>query len=247
MELSEKIKEIRTLKRLTQEDLANACCVTRSTISNWEAGRRKPDWESIIVIANVFDITIDELIEKKKRIKEKEETIVVENSNKKLSIMLPVINTLSLVLIITLLLLAFLPVYRSKQNEFIDSLIENIEGMSLQMESYNGTQLYYFEEINLENSNSRCYQLCNLLISNEQFSKYQYCLEKIFIFDIIIQHKNGDYRPKVNSANFQRIDDQNNVVYLLTENNLPFITTAGVYDIIIIFNNNSYYIGAYLK
>ncbi len=251
MELSKKIKEMRLDKKLTQEDLARACYVTRSTISNWEAGRRKPDWENLVIIADLFGVSVEELLEKKKSNTNKieENTAISKNSRKKL-IIFSIFKITLAIFAITFLTLTILPIIRNKQNEFTNLLMENVEGLSLQIESNEGVELHQFKEIKLlENNNStyKVYQLNDLLIDNSKFSKYQYCLEKIFIFDIIVQQKSTRYKLNNNSIKFNKIESKKNAINLLSGVNLPFITTAGMYDIVIYVSNISYYIGAYLK
>lgn len=62
MEFGEKIKEIRTSNKLTQEQFAIQLNVTRQAVSNWENNRNLPDLEMLILIANLFEISLDELI-----------------------------------------------------------------------------------------------------------------------------------------------------------------------------------------
>lgn len=62
MEFGEKIKTLRTENKLTQEQFAIKLNVTRQAVSNWENNRNLPDLEILILIAGVFDLTLDELI-----------------------------------------------------------------------------------------------------------------------------------------------------------------------------------------
>lgn len=62
MELGAHIKEHRTEKGLSQDDLAEKIYVSRQTISNWETGRTYPDVQSLLLLSNVFDVTVDSLI-----------------------------------------------------------------------------------------------------------------------------------------------------------------------------------------
>lgn len=62
MEFGDKIKELRTKNKLTQEQFAMRLNVTRQAVSNWENNRNLPDLEMIILISSVFHISIDELI-----------------------------------------------------------------------------------------------------------------------------------------------------------------------------------------
>lgn len=55
------LKEKRKELGLTQEQLAKQLMVSRSAISNWEIGRNYPDIQSLITIANIFDVSLDYL------------------------------------------------------------------------------------------------------------------------------------------------------------------------------------------
>ena len=56
-----KIKELREEKNLTQKELASLIGNVQRNISNWENGLNEPDCESIVKLANVFGVTLDEL------------------------------------------------------------------------------------------------------------------------------------------------------------------------------------------
>lgn len=62
MELGSHIKEHRKELRLSQDDLAERIYVSRQTISNWECGRTYPDVQSLLLLSNVFGVTVDSLI-----------------------------------------------------------------------------------------------------------------------------------------------------------------------------------------
>ena len=62
MELGRKIAEIRKEHDLTQEGLAELCSVTRQTISNWENGKSYPDLETLVLISDTFDVSLDALL-----------------------------------------------------------------------------------------------------------------------------------------------------------------------------------------
>ncbi|MBQ4510823.1 MAG: helix-turn-helix transcriptional regulator [Clostridia bacterium] len=57
-----KIKELRKRDKLTQEQLAEKLNVTPQTISRWETETAYPDITVIPVLANIFDVSIDELM-----------------------------------------------------------------------------------------------------------------------------------------------------------------------------------------
>lgn len=62
MNLSEKIKKLRSENNLTQEQLAGKLQVSRSTVSSWETGRSFPDLEMVIDICDSFHVSLDFLL-----------------------------------------------------------------------------------------------------------------------------------------------------------------------------------------
>jgi putative transcriptional regulator len=61
MNLNNRLKEIRVKKNLTQEDLANACEVTRQTILAIEKGKFGPTVTLALVLARVLDVGVEDL------------------------------------------------------------------------------------------------------------------------------------------------------------------------------------------
>ena len=62
MELGKQIRKYRTELKLSQDDLADKVFVTRQTISNWENDRNYPDIRSLVLLSNVFGISLDILV-----------------------------------------------------------------------------------------------------------------------------------------------------------------------------------------
>lgn len=62
MEISQVVKENRKEQAMTQEQLAEKIFVSKKTISNWENGRTTPDIESLIRMANLFELSLDSLL-----------------------------------------------------------------------------------------------------------------------------------------------------------------------------------------
>ena len=56
------IAECRKNKKLTQQELAEKIGVTDRAISNWENGRRLPDYSLLKSLSNELDISINELL-----------------------------------------------------------------------------------------------------------------------------------------------------------------------------------------
>ena len=62
MELNKQIKKYRTDANLSQEELADKIFVSRQTISNWENGKNYPDIKSLVLMSEVFQVSLDNLI-----------------------------------------------------------------------------------------------------------------------------------------------------------------------------------------
>jgi transcriptional regulator with XRE-family HTH domain len=57
-----RLKQLRDAKTLTQNDLAEATGIPRSTIASWEAGQRNPELGSAQKLADYFGVTLDYLL-----------------------------------------------------------------------------------------------------------------------------------------------------------------------------------------
>lgn len=62
MNFSEKLKEIRKNEGLSQEQLAEKIGVSRQAITKWETGKGLPDVENMVIIAEIFKTTLDDLL-----------------------------------------------------------------------------------------------------------------------------------------------------------------------------------------
>ena len=62
MELGKQIKKLRQEAQLSQEELAERIYVSRQTISNWENDKSYPDVNSLVLLSETFQISLDKLI-----------------------------------------------------------------------------------------------------------------------------------------------------------------------------------------
>ena len=53
--------QLRKYKQLTQEELAEKVGVTRQAIAKWEAGETMPDLERSRILAEIFEVSLDDL------------------------------------------------------------------------------------------------------------------------------------------------------------------------------------------
>ncbi len=62
LKINEQIAFLRKQKGLTQEELANALGVTNQAVSKWESAGCCPDIQLLPTIAEMFDVSVDELL-----------------------------------------------------------------------------------------------------------------------------------------------------------------------------------------
>ena len=62
MELGKQIKTYRQEANMSQEELAYRVYVSRQTISNWENDKCYPDVKSLILLGEIFHVSLDKLI-----------------------------------------------------------------------------------------------------------------------------------------------------------------------------------------
>ena len=80
--IGDNIKFYRKKNLLTQDDIAEACNVTRQAVSKWENGKTQPDIQTLSMLASTLEVSEEDLIygpfdsEKKMLTKIKENTTV---------------------------------------------------------------------------------------------------------------------------------------------------------------------------
>ena len=57
-----RLKELRKEKHLSQVRLSMELCIPQNSISRFESGVRKPDYDTLIQIADYFNVSIDYLV-----------------------------------------------------------------------------------------------------------------------------------------------------------------------------------------
>ena len=66
MLLGKRIKEFRIQKNLTQEELGRLINITKVSICCYENGTRIPSLETIVALANAFEVSLDDLLGREK-------------------------------------------------------------------------------------------------------------------------------------------------------------------------------------
>lgn len=68
MAVGEKLLDLRKKKGLSQEEVADILKVSRQTISKWETDASMPDFDKIVPLCELYDISADELLTGKRNI-----------------------------------------------------------------------------------------------------------------------------------------------------------------------------------
>ncbi|MGH4119399.1 helix-turn-helix domain-containing protein [Clostridium sp.] len=65
LSFSEKLQRLRKEKGLSQEQLAELLDVSRQSVSKWESGQTYPEINKLIILSDLFKITLDDLVKDK--------------------------------------------------------------------------------------------------------------------------------------------------------------------------------------
>lgn len=144
MNFADKLKKIRLDNNLTQDDLADKLYVTRTAISKWETNNGYPSIDSLKLISNLFNITIDELVSDE----DIENKKTIEKNNYKTNNVISVIG-LSLTVIFTILSLLI-------KNNFVTGIFIGLEilGVSLYV-AFTELALMYYKDKKLTKKQTR--------------------------------------------------------------------------------------------
>ena len=62
MQLGQRLKDYRNLNKMSQEELADRVYVSRQTISSWENDKSYPDIHSLLMLSEIFNVSLDDLV-----------------------------------------------------------------------------------------------------------------------------------------------------------------------------------------
>ena len=256
--LHQKIKALREYYNYTQDDLAIACNVSRSAISNWENDRRNISHEMVKSLASIFNvsiiellddnITVQDIINKKNNLVSSDKPInhdQVMGRNKKVLSVVQKINTV-LTLIVTICLLVIIVPELKENNLFYnqkEGVIE-IQAVTLQLQNVRQEYEYEMTELNNDNSymnNANANQYYSVIIDiKELIGEIDgvYFAAKYLYVKIVI---NKDKRVK----NIFKISSDDNFVFEDIYGRLV-INRPGKYQFIFYEFENLYYIGAFI-
>lgn len=61
LQIGKKLKELRVSERLTQQEIADKLQINRVNYTRYETNKVRPDYETLIAIADFYGISLDEL------------------------------------------------------------------------------------------------------------------------------------------------------------------------------------------
>lgn len=107
MKFNEKLVDLRKKHNLSQEQVAEKLKVARQTISKWELGETTPEMDKLIMISELYNITLDELM------KEENEGQIANdpnntNSQKLAGMTIKILKGIGIFIIIVIILYLFL-------------------------------------------------------------------------------------------------------------------------------------------
>lgn len=118
MEFSKKLQSLRKEQNWTQEQLSEKLYVSRTAVSKWESGRGYPSIDSLKDIANIFNISIDQLLSNDEIINIAKYEVDI-NNKKTIHLIYSLLDLINVLLI-------FLPLYPNK----IDNIIYSVSLIS---------------------------------------------------------------------------------------------------------------------
>lgn len=80
MSLGEKLLKLRKKKGLSQEEVADILHVTRQTVSKWETDQSMPDFDKVVPICNLYEISTEELFHDEVSTVREGEEVLEENT-----------------------------------------------------------------------------------------------------------------------------------------------------------------------
>jgi len=100
--IGNRILELRKLKNLSQEQLAEKMDVTRQTISKWELGETAPDLEQSKKLSKIFEISLDDLTNNEIK------NVILEKVNNTEKLTKNIINILKIIFLSIMIMIVIL-------------------------------------------------------------------------------------------------------------------------------------------
>lgn len=135
---AQKLINLRKSRGLTQEQLALEIFVSRSMIAKYETGKAYPTNEILQRIADYFNVSVDELVQKEQLIDEHSKALENKLSTKE--------KLIKIVAIIGVLILMFVAVFSVVEIQVVESAVDYAQ--VVWNADFAQWQLYYYEQSN---------------------------------------------------------------------------------------------------
>lgn len=63
IEIANRLVKLRKENNLSQEALANKLGISRQAVSKWERAEASPDTDNLIMLAKIYNVSLDELLQ----------------------------------------------------------------------------------------------------------------------------------------------------------------------------------------
>ena len=167
------IKKLRMDNGLTQEELAQKIPIDRTAVSKWERGITMPDSSSLLRLSDIFNVTINDLLNGDYVNKNDEKVIVnLYEANYKNKKIIKIILFLLILLVISFLFIYFIFSFKKTRLYKVNGQSENYEVNDGFLIYTN--EVYYFYLGDLINKNNKNIDKVELLLENNNNSEVVY-------------------------------------------------------------------------
>lgn len=248
---------------MSQQFIADYCCVARETVANWESGHRLPNIVTIKILADLFNISIEQLIGCKERYYVLASSLYNEKltDTSALSYVLRIIKGIATVLIMVPLLIS-IPL-KTKENEerrLYHDIVNNNASLILQVKYSGIVEEYTFNRID-SNEIKNITNQYNISEPNHENIECGFSIENLFIdiketkifynnnqFHLNVLTVLNEYNNKVvEIEEYKNIQCESNDLILIQDKYHPHLQETPNHEIYFFISKNSFYIGALKK
>lgn len=180
MDFSEKIRNLRIQNNMTQEEFAEKVMVSRTAVSKWETGSGYPSLESLMIISEGFNVSIDGLLSKE----DVQRKTQLEKSRRNQATIYSVIISILIIFVIRAVTL-----YGTSEKDIAKTLYFHLKNLNYQMIetsemidfAYNeGAVDYEMFEAVCKNLYMHCWETSKAIDEIADFRKDQYKNYEVF-------------------------------------------------------------------
>ncbi|NLM68061.1 MAG: helix-turn-helix transcriptional regulator [Enterococcus sp.] len=93
--LANQLQYYRKLQGFSQNDVANKLNLSRQSVSKWENGHTYPDFDNLLLLSELYQVSVDELLQENKKLKKEiyKNNTEIKETKKKLKFINKKINT----------------------------------------------------------------------------------------------------------------------------------------------------------